>query len=77
VKLFLKLIIVFFLLSSCVNLKYIYFIDKNNSLEVSNGKWILNKPYSNQDIIHIEDIALQGFSSIFLGLFIWNGQFEK
>lgn len=76
-KLFLKLIIVFFLLSSCVNLKYIYFIDKNNSLEVSNGKWILNKPYSNQDIIHIEDIALQGFSSIFLGLFIWNGQFEK
>jgi TRAP-type mannitol/chloroaromatic compound transport system permease small subunit len=77
VKLFLKLIIVFFLLSSCVNLKYIYFIDKNNSLEVSNEKWILNKPYSNQDIIHIEDIALQGFSSIFLGLFIWNGQFEK
>jgi hypothetical protein len=77
VKLFLKLIIVFFLLSSCVNLKYIYFIDKNNSLEVSNGKWILNKPYSNQDIIHVEDIALQGFSSIFLGVFIWNGQFEK
>jgi hypothetical protein len=64
VKLFLKLIVVFFLLSSCVNVKYIYFIDKNNSLDVSNGKWILNKPYLNQEINHIEDIALKGFRSI-------------
>jgi len=64
VKLILKLIVVFFLLSSCVNVKYIYFINKNNSLDVSNGKWILNKPYLNQEINHIEDIALKGFRSI-------------
>lgn len=54
------------LISSCVSTKYTYNFDKGKSLDFSSGKWILNKPYANKNIEHLEDIAFNEFNTIII-----------
>ena len=52
------------LLTSCGNTKYVSNFKKGKEIDFSNGKWILNKPYTNEDIKHVYDISLKDFRSI-------------
>lgn len=63
-KQYIKLGFLCFLLTSCVSTKYSYTVDKQDPLNFSEGKWILNTPYSNKNIKHISEIALKEFRSI-------------
>ena len=56
--------IIVLLFSSCINTKYTYDFKKGKDINFSTGKWILNKPYTNQEIKHVYDAALSEFRSI-------------
>ena len=58
------LLILTLIISSCVNTRYVYQVDKGKSLDFSSGKWILNKPHTDGKIAHLEEIAVREFRSI-------------
>lgn len=58
------ILLITLVLSSCVNTKYAYQLEIGKSVDFSSGRWILNKPYTDGEIPHLEDIALKEFRSI-------------
>jgi hypothetical protein len=52
------------LLSNCGGTKYHYNFEKGKNIDFSQGKWILNKPYTNYNEGRIYSIAKKGFTDI-------------
>lgn len=60
----LLLFLCIFSILSCGNTKYTYLFEKEKNIDFSNGKWILNEPYTNNENGRIQHIALREFKEI-------------
>lgn len=58
------LLIVIPLFSNCGGAKYYYNFERGKNLDFSQGKWILNKPYTNYNSDRIYSIAKREFKDI-------------